>query len=356
MGRRRDDDHDDGWDDFGGRPYGRFPPPSRPRAVIGGLRARSRRGAIGETWWSRRFIDSLEDLEWASRLARGRAYARAGQVISLDVEEGEVSALVQGSRRKPYEVSVEMAVLSDADWRAATEVMAGSAVFLARLLNGEMPDQIEEAFAACKVSLFPTQAHSLLTTCTCPDWANPCKHVAAACYLLAEAFDEDPFLIFEWRGRPRARFLDELRAIRGASGEAGASGGGASAAGGGASAAGGGAGSTWGMPVLASEPSLEASLPGFWGTDADLPELRIQPQAAAVPDALLRDVEPAVLRVLGHDLAEELRPLYRVITEAAARRALGDTATPPAAADSGGGHPRQPVPPPAPAARKARPR
>ena len=92
--------------------------------------------------------------------------------------------------------------------------MAARAVFLARLLAGEMPDEIEEAFDAAKVRLFPARRGDLVTSCSCPDTANPCKHIAAVYYLLAESFDENPFLIFEWRGRPRARLIAELRALR----------------------------------------------------------------------------------------------------------------------------------------------
>ena len=180
-----------------------------------GLQAKSKRGAIGETWWSQRFIEVLEDFHEGPRLARGRAYARRGQVIDLDVEAGEVGARVQGSRARPYSVSIGVTVLDDTDWARVEEAMASQALFLARLLAGEMPREIEDAFAATGLSLFPATADDLATDCSCPDWENPCKHVAAVYYLLAEAFDRDPFLIFAWRGRPRERLLAELRALRG---------------------------------------------------------------------------------------------------------------------------------------------
>ena len=161
-----------------------------------GLQAKSKRGAIGETWWSQRFIEVLEDFHEGPRLARGRAYARRGQVIDLDVEAGEVGARVQGSRARPYSVSIGVTVLDDTDWARVEEAMASQALFLARLLAGEMPREIEDAFAATGLSLFPATADDLATDCSCPDWENPCKHVAAVYYLLAEAFDRDPFLIF----------------------------------------------------------------------------------------------------------------------------------------------------------------
>ena len=114
-------------------------------------------------------------------------------------------ASVQGSRSEPYAVRITVKELDDAAWANVETAMAARALFLARLLAGEMPDEIEEAFDAAKVRLFPARRGDLVTSCTCPDTANPCKHIAAVYYLLAESFDENPFLIFEWRGRPRAR-------------------------------------------------------------------------------------------------------------------------------------------------------
>jgi uncharacterized Zn finger protein len=192
-----------------------FPPPSKPRPVADGIRARSRRGAIGSTWWSQRFIAVLESFGMGPRLTRGRSYARRGQVVTLDVAAGQVTALVQGSRARPYRVLIGVEELSEADWRRAENELAGRAIFLAKLLAGEMPAEVEEAFAACSLSLFPARASDLDTACSCPDWANPCKHVAAVYYLLAEAFDDDPFLIFTWRGRAKDELLEGLRGRRG---------------------------------------------------------------------------------------------------------------------------------------------
>ena len=127
---------------------GWYPPPSRPRPVEGGLKARSRRGPIGETWWSRRFIDLLESFRLGGRLDRGRRYARAGQVLDLQVAAGLVSARVQGSRVRPYRVRLETPVLAAPDWKRVEQAMAGRAAFAARLLAGEMPHDIEETFAA----------------------------------------------------------------------------------------------------------------------------------------------------------------------------------------------------------------
>jgi len=186
--------------------YGDFPPPSRPRDVKGGIRARSRRGAFGESWWARRWIAVLESFELGGRLQRGRSYARRGQVVSIAIGKGRVEALVQGSRETPYDVKLEVKTLPAPEWKRLAGVLAREARFAARLLAGEMPADVEDAFRGAGSSLFPQRRADLRTRCSCPDWSNPCKHIAAVYYLLGEEFDRDPFLIFRLRGLDR----DEL--------------------------------------------------------------------------------------------------------------------------------------------------
>jgi uncharacterized Zn finger protein len=186
-------------------------PPSKPRAVRGGIRAGSKRGRFGETWWAARWIAVLESFDIGARLQRGRSYARHGQVLSIDIEKGVVSARVQGSRRAPYKVAVTIGQLKPAEWRRVTDRIAGQAIFAAKLLAGEMPQDIEEAFTTAGVSLFPEKSRELVTACSCPDWSNPCKHVAAVYYLLGEEFDRDPFLLFRLRGLEREELMTLLQ-------------------------------------------------------------------------------------------------------------------------------------------------
>jgi len=204
MGRWRDRDY---WDYY---------EPSIPRRVEGGIKTKSERGEIGETWWSKRWIKVLESFSMGTRLTRGRSYARQGQVVSIDVEPGIVKAKVQGSQPRPYNVKIRLEPLTDEDWDKVTGAMASQAIFAAKLLAGEMPQNIEEAFASVDISLFPTALSELHTDCSCPDWANPCKHIAAVYYLLAERFDEDPFLIFKLRGRTKEQIIAVLRDKRAA--------------------------------------------------------------------------------------------------------------------------------------------
>jgi len=192
----------------------RFYPPSRPRPVEGGLKARSSRGAIGQSWWSRRFLDVLESFALGTRLTRGRAYARKGQVISLEVVRGEVRAEVQGSRAKPYKVRIGLAPFPELVWARVEIALAEQALPSAKLLAGEVPPELEEIFAAAGAPLFPGAVRDLDQRCSCPDGEVPCKHLAATFYLLAESFDADPFLILRWRGRDRDELLTRLRALR----------------------------------------------------------------------------------------------------------------------------------------------
>ena len=303
-----------------GRPAdGWWPPPSTPIAVEGGLQARSQRGRIGDTWWSQRFIAVLDTFGIGSRLQRGKRYARTGQVLTMEVTAGQVKASVQGSRAKPYRVFIETDVLTAAEWEAIESVMASSAVFAARLLADEMPEEIEEAFADSSTSLFPASADELDSACSCPDWENPCKHIAAVYYLLAEAFDGDPFLIFAWRGRTKEELLTGLRARRrGSDSNDGPE---SRAV---AKTAGTG---PFGWPV--ADPERIAARQGadsmfLWGADADLAGIETRPRLAVASDLVLRQLDPTPLAADGVRIAEELRALYEAITAGAAALALDE--------------------------------
>jgi uncharacterized Zn finger protein len=187
--------------------------PSRPRAVKGGIKAQSKRGAFGESWWAKRWIAVLESFDLGSRLGRGRSYARRGQVVSIDIDESTVKAKVQGSRPTPYTVTILFKALTKAHWQKLTQALSSQALFAAKLLAGEMPQDIEQVFKAVGLSLFPATLQELETECSCPDWSNPCKHIAAVYYLLGEEFDRDPFLLFSLRGISRDELMNQLGSI-----------------------------------------------------------------------------------------------------------------------------------------------
>jgi uncharacterized Zn finger protein len=281
-------------------------PPSRPRRVEGGIKAKSKRGAIGEQWWSRRFIAVLESYGMSGRLARGRSYARAGQVLDFELAQGKVTARVQGSRPRPYQVRIGVLPLTTAQWRRVQVKLASQALFRAKLLAGEMPHEIEEVFSDCGTPLFPRSAADLDMRCSCPDWEVPCKHLAAVCYVLAEEFDRDPFALLAWRGKGRDELLAALRRI-----QATAQGSPGSGAAGSSVQAGPAAGGTRASIDVPGRPLAEC-LEAFWSpglSPARLRALTTAPDAAA-PDLLLRMFSPPPVQVRGKDLVDVLTPAY----------------------------------------------
>ncbi len=281
----------------GRRPWQDWPP-SRPIRVEGGIKARSKRGAIGEQWWSRQFIGVLESYGMSGRLTRGRAYARAGQVLDFNLTQGRVTAQVQGSRARPYQVHLGVLPLTTAQWRRVASALAARALFRAKLLAGEMPHEIEAVFADCGTPLFPRLASDLDMRCSCPDWQVPCKHLAAVCYVLAEEFDRDPFAMLAWRGKGRDELLAALRQVRATESGAGLD----------PTASGG--------PDTAPVP-LPASPEEFWS--ARLSPARLcaltAPSGPAAPDLILRMFPPPPVKVRGKDLADVLAPAYRWLAE-----------------------------------------
>lgn len=193
--------------------------PTKAIKTKDGIKAQSKRGAFAKNWWAQRWITALERLVDSGRLSRGRSYARQGQVLSIDETKDGIAARVQGSMRTPYKISIKINHLTDPEWDKVIDALAEQAIFTAQLLAGEMPQDIEQAFERAKVSLFPSKRGDLTTDCSCPDYSNPCKHIAAAHYILGERFDEDPFLIFRLRGRTQEQVMQELRKRRAGSDE-----------------------------------------------------------------------------------------------------------------------------------------
>lgn len=170
------------------------------------------------TWWGQKFLATIEQLTDEGRLSRGRSYAKGKKVKSFDIKDGVVTAQVRGSinpyfgvHKEPlYITTLEFQPISTANWSDAIALMASKASMITRLLLNEMPDNIEETFAQLDLNLLPRHHQDLETGCSCPDWSNPCKHIAGVYYLLASELDQDPFLLFELRGLSRENLLKEL--------------------------------------------------------------------------------------------------------------------------------------------------
>ncbi|WP_229071776.1 SWIM zinc finger family protein [Actinoplanes sp. DH11] len=265
-------------------PEGRFYEAARPIEVDGGLAVRSQRGKIGEQWWSRRFVDVLEDVCQPGRLARGRTYARKGQVLDFALRPGRVTARVQGSRPTPYQVEIGITAYDEEQWAGITAALAGRALYRAALLAGEMPHEIVDLFTDLGLPLFPGE---LDITCSCPDWGVPCKHGSAALYVLAEAFDDDPFLVLAWRGRDRDTLLGDLRGTPEPEEEPA-------------------------DPLAVEEEPLAQRLADFYTPGVSLGRLRERPaRGATPPELLLRALDPPPVRVRHLPLVDALRATYR---------------------------------------------
>ena len=288
-------------------------PESRPIPTDKGLKARSKRGEFTKNWWAARWIGALERFMDSNRLNRGRRYARGGQVLSIEERAEGVTAKVQGSRARPYRVDVELEQFSDEQWEKVTDALAGRAHFAARLLSGEMPEDIEEAFEAAGVGLFPGRRGELHTECTCPDSAVVCKHTAAVHYILGERFDEDPFLIFRLRGRTEEQLRRALRTRRGQEGEES------------------------GEEETDSRPEatpLEEEVETFWEAKSALEEVKVSIKAPRLELSVLRRLgQPGFMN---EDLQRLLAPAYEAISRAALRMGQGeeDTETEVEAADN----------------------
>ena len=182
----------------------------------GGIKAQSKRGSFGETWWGQRWVAVLESFNIGARLTRGRSLARGGQVLSIDIAKGEIKAKVQGSSPTPYKIMIKLKELPANDWKKLVATLGSQAIFAAKLMASEMPQEIEQTFKDNGLSLFPEKLRDLETDCSCPDWSNPCKHIAAVYYLIGEEFDRDPFLLFKLRGLTREELIEALGKAGGA--------------------------------------------------------------------------------------------------------------------------------------------
>ncbi len=174
-----------------------------------------RRRAFGATWWGEAWVEALEQRAQLdpNRLPRGRTYARQERVGELEVVAGEVGARVKGSRSVPYRVRVRVRPFTDDEWDRVLDAIAGRAAHAAALLDGELPPGVLADAAGAGVDLLPGSGE-IGPRCSCPDWADPCKHAAAVCYLVADLLDADPFVLLHLRGRSRQEVLAGLRRRR----------------------------------------------------------------------------------------------------------------------------------------------
>lgn len=165
-------------------------------------------------WWVQQWNDLLNSYRFKKRLERARNYAREGNVLNIEFKGSQVLAKVQGTAPEPYDVFLSIDPFTEEDWNYVVETMATEAIYSAQLLAGEMPHNIEKVFTSNGLSLFPFTLADIHSRCSCPDPKNPCKHIGAVYYQLGDRFSEDPFVLFQLRGRTKEQILNDLRRLR----------------------------------------------------------------------------------------------------------------------------------------------
>ncbi|MBF2077166.1 MAG: SWIM zinc finger family protein [Synechococcales cyanobacterium T60_A2020_003] len=268
-------------------------------------------------WWAQRWVDVLESFGWIRRLERARNYAREGNVVKLVFKGAKVKALVQGTAPEPYDVSLSLDVFDDEQWQYVIESIAERAIFSAKLLAGEMPQDIEQVFTSNGLSLFPLTKFDIHSRCSCPDKANPCKHIGAVYYILGDRFSEDPFVLFQLRGRTKTQIINDLRRLRTEAGHPTVD-------------TGTNEGQQSQAELLsdADTPALEESrgqVPPFWHYDEPLESSLVVITPPANSETLLDMLGPIPLKVAASNLVsgatqavmEDLRAIYTHVSQQA---------------------------------------
>jgi len=246
-----------------------------------------------QAWWSQKFIEVLESFKMGSRLARGKAYAQESKVLKLSISSGVVTSTVQGSRKSHYKISIKLDPLSDALWRTVMQNLTTKAIYAVEMLQDKMPDDITKAFEDAGASLFPKQLEDLESSCDCPDWSNPCKHIAATYYILAQHFDLDPFLIFVWRGRLKTQILESLR-FNWKQGKP----------------------KTGTFETLPVHKITKEEYEGYWNGNTDAQVLTpLDPFSKAVPDSSIKKLGEAPVQLDGKELGLVLAESYQITSK-----------------------------------------
>jgi uncharacterized Zn finger protein len=229
----------------------------------------------------------LESLRMPAQFQQGRRYARTGQVRSLTVSSNLVTGLVLDDDGETYRARIAVQAFSAGDWQRIERALAAEAIHAAKLLAGDVPEDLDDILASFGLSLFPERLSEIALECSCPSWQTPCRHLAATCYALAESFDADPFRILAWRGRGREELLGSLRSLR--------------------------TSAVVHRARAANRPPAPA-VSGFWTAG---PRLAAPPEpppgAVRRADALLEQLDPLGLSAGRFDVTDILRAAYRAL-------------------------------------------
>ena len=173
---------------------------------------------FSRTWWGDRFIQALEAFTDDNRLKRGRSYASGGKVKSFEIDLNKITAKVRGSvnpyfgvyKEPTYNIEIQITPIAKTRWNEAIQKLSSKASIISRLLLNEVPENIEDTFSDLGLHLLPHSSKDFKTKCSCPDYANPCKHIAGVYYLVASQLDNNPWLLFELRGLSKAELQAKL--------------------------------------------------------------------------------------------------------------------------------------------------
>ena len=162
----------------------------------------------GLTWWGQNWLNALTDIDWANRLPRGRTYANKGAAKNIKIDKNKIKADVQGRRRSPYKVTIQIPPFNNKEKKCLIEEIMGNTLIITQLLNRKLPVELHDIAQSKAIKIFPSSWNDFKMYCSCPDWAVPCKHLAAVIYILANEIDRNPFIVFELRD---FFILDELK-------------------------------------------------------------------------------------------------------------------------------------------------
>jgi uncharacterized Zn finger protein len=256
-------------------------------------------------------MSTLDGFGWGGRLSRGRAYARNGRVLDVEVSTGVLRARVQDAQPRPYRIEMAVEPFADQVWDRVIGALARQAIYTAKLLAGDLPAEVVQLCDSAEAHLFPGHPDDIVMRCSCPEWAVPCKHVAAVHYAFAAELDRDPFLLFRLRGRTREELTAALRTRRGTFGSVGAAKAAAQA-----------------EAAVSSDPSAEAGeeipIDRFWAYDPEIDALNFVIHPPEVPGAVLRLLGTPPGWSARDDLADVLQDLYQVASASVRDAALAD--------------------------------
>jgi uncharacterized Zn finger protein len=182
----------------------------KPKRVQHGIKAIHQKGNFYQEWWGKRWISIIDSFYLGERLARGKRYARSGQVVDINFHPGKITASVQGTMYQPYQIEISINVWTEKEWNYFFRLIRSDPILLSQMISGKLTPELEKRTQSHGILLFPTKFQDFQTSCTCPDWSNPCKHVAAVFFLITEYLDKNPFLLLELRGKDQSDIIENL--------------------------------------------------------------------------------------------------------------------------------------------------